>query len=36
MNKSILAVALATSLSLPAFAQQQITVVNFGGANANV
>ena len=35
MNKSILAVALATSLSLPAFAQQQITVVNFGGANAN-
>ncbi|KRB18198.1 ABC transporter substrate-binding protein [Rhizobacter sp. Root16D2] len=34
MKKSILSIALATSLALPAFAQQ-ITVVNFGGANAN-
>ena len=34
MNKSILAAALAASLALPALAQQ-ITVVNFGGANAN-
>ena len=34
MNKSILAIALASSLALPALAQQ-ITVVNFGGANAN-
>ena len=35
MNKSILAATLATVISLPALAQQQITVVNFGGANAN-
>ncbi|KQU73823.1 MULTISPECIES: ABC transporter substrate-binding protein [unclassified Rhizobacter] len=34
MKKSILSIALATSLALPAFAQQ-ITVVNFGRANAN-
>jgi putative spermidine/putrescine transport system substrate-binding protein len=30
-----LAAALAASIALPAFAQQQITIVNFGGANAN-
>ncbi|MEO8805156.1 MAG: ABC transporter substrate-binding protein [Burkholderiaceae bacterium] len=35
MNKSILAAALVAAISLPALAQQQITVVNFGGANAN-
>lgn len=37
MNKSIVVVAtaLAASLALPALAQPQITVVNFGGANAN-
>jgi len=39
MNKSILAAALVaaalTPVALPARAQQQITVVNFGGANAN-
>ncbi|MBC7481248.1 MAG: ABC transporter substrate-binding protein, partial [Rhizobacter sp.] len=35
MNKSILAATLATVIWLPALAQQQITVVNFGGANAN-
>lgn len=35
MNKSFLAAALAAAISLPALAQQQITVVNFGGANAN-
>ena len=34
MNKSLLTAALAAALSLPALAQQ-ITVVNFGGANAN-
>ena len=34
MKKSILSIALAIGLALPAFAQQ-ITVVNFGGANAN-
>ncbi|NKI93302.1 ABC transporter substrate-binding protein [Rhizobacter sp. SG703] len=34
MKKSILSIALAAGLALPAFAQQ-ITVVNFGGANAN-
>ena len=32
---SLAAVALAGLLSLPAFAQSQLTVVNFGGANAN-
>ena len=36
MNKSMLATALLTAgLALPALAQQQITVVNFGGANGN-
>jgi putative spermidine/putrescine transport system substrate-binding protein len=35
MNKSMLATALALGLALPALAQQQITVVNFGGANGN-
>ncbi|RQP25613.1 ABC transporter substrate-binding protein [Piscinibacter terrae] len=36
MNKSILAVAvLAAATALPSLAQQQITIVNFGGANAN-
>jgi putative spermidine/putrescine transport system substrate-binding protein len=35
MNKSILAALLVAASSLPALAQQQITVVNFGGANAN-
>jgi putative spermidine/putrescine transport system substrate-binding protein len=35
MNKSILTAALVASFALPALAQQQITVVNFGGANAN-
>jgi putative spermidine/putrescine transport system substrate-binding protein len=35
MNKTLLAAALLAALALPALAQQQITVVNFGGANAN-
>lgn len=35
MKKNIIAIAMASCLALPAFAQQQITVVNFGGANAN-
>ncbi len=36
MKKRLLPVAgLVAALSLPALAQQQITVVNFGGANAN-
>ena len=35
MNKHIIAIAMASCLAVPAFAQQQITVVNFGGANAN-
>jgi len=35
MNKSTLAALLVAASSLPALAQQQITVVNFGGANAN-
>ncbi len=35
MKKSILAAALVAAISLPALAQQQISVVNFGGANAN-
>ena len=34
MNKSMLATALAFGIALPALAQQ-ITVVNFGGANGN-
>ena len=34
MNKTLVAGLLA-GLALPVFAQQQITVVNFGGANAN-
>ncbi|ABE44828.1 ABC transporter substrate-binding protein [Polaromonas sp. JS666] len=35
MKKHIIVVSAALCLSLPALAQQQITVVNFGGANAN-
>ncbi|HEX6705741.1 MAG TPA: ABC transporter substrate-binding protein [Albitalea sp.] len=35
MNKSMCAALLAAGLALPALAQQQITVVNFGGANGN-
>jgi putative spermidine/putrescine transport system substrate-binding protein len=35
MKKSTLVATLAAALSLPALAQQQLTVVNFGGANAN-
>lgn len=36
MNKSILAATLVAAMSLPALAlPQQLTVVNFGGANAN-
>lgn len=35
MKKSIIAITVASCLALPALAQQQITVVNFGGANAN-
>ncbi|HEY4069875.1 MAG TPA: ABC transporter substrate-binding protein [Burkholderiaceae bacterium] len=35
MKLSTLVLAAATTLALPALAQQQITVVNFGGANAN-
>src|SRR3989344_4878589 len=36
MKKSLIACAsLAACLALPSFAQQQLTVVNFGGANAN-
>ena len=35
MKKNIIALAMASCLALPALAQQQITVVNFGGANAN-
>ena len=35
MKKSILAATLVAAISLPALAQQQISVVNFGGANAN-
>ena len=39
MKKNILAAtlvaAVASAMALPALAQQQITVVNFGGANAN-
>lgn len=35
MKKHIIVVSAALCLALPALAQQQITVVNFGGANAN-
>jgi putative spermidine/putrescine transport system substrate-binding protein len=35
MKMSTLVATLAAALSLPALAQQQLTVVNFGGANAN-
>ena len=35
MKKNIITIAMASCLALPAFAQQQITIVNFGGANAN-
>jgi len=35
MNRTVLAAVVAASVALPAFAQKQITVVNFGGANAN-
>ena len=36
MKKSLIAcAALAACFALPGLAQQQITVVNFGGANAN-
>ncbi len=35
MNKSLALAAIAAALALPALAQQQITVVNFGGANGN-
>jgi len=35
MKKTLLACTVAASFALPAFAQQQLTVVNFGGANAN-
>jgi len=35
MKTSTLVATLVAALSLPALAQQQLTVVNFGGANAN-
>jgi putative spermidine/putrescine transport system substrate-binding protein len=35
MNRTVLAAVVAAAVALPAFAQKQITVVNFGGANAN-
>jgi putative spermidine/putrescine transport system substrate-binding protein len=35
MKKTFLACIVAASFALPALAQQQLTVVNFGGANAN-
>lgn len=35
MSHRLIALAVAACLALPALAQQQITVVNFGGANAN-
>ncbi len=35
MHMKSLVLALSTLLALPALAQQQLTVVNFGGANAN-
>jgi putative spermidine/putrescine transport system substrate-binding protein len=35
MKKTLLACTVAASFALPALAQQQLTVVNFGGANAN-
>ena len=36
LKPSSLVVALAALACLPALAQKQLTVVNFGGANANV
>ena len=35
LKKNIIAITAASCLALPALAQQQITVINFGGANAN-
>src|SRR3982751_381686 len=35
MKKHIITIGMASCLAVPAFAQQQITVINFGGANAN-
>ena len=35
MNKSLLVCALAACIAAPALADQQITIVNFGGANGN-
>ena len=35
MKKTLLACTVVASFALPALAQQQLTVVNFGGANAN-
>ena len=35
-KSSCIAAALAALTCLPALAQKQLTVVNFGGANANV
>ena len=35
MSKHFLTAALVAAITLPALAQQQISVVNFGGANAN-
>ena len=35
MKKLPLIAALAACVALPAFAQSQLTVVNFGGANGN-
>lgn len=35
MKRSILVTAVAALVALPALAQQQLTVVNFGGANGN-
>src|SRR5689334_25220245 len=35
MKKTLLACIAAAGFALPALAQQQLTVVNFGGANAN-
>ena len=35
MKKHIITITMASCLAAPAFAEQQITVINFGGANAN-
>lgn len=35
MNKTLVAAALAAGIALPALAEPQLTVVNFGGANGN-